>query len=276
MKTETVLKPFSFERAALLLRNRILDDLPTVTVAVGVLIAMNVLSLVFGSAPFMNTAGATTAWPAVVAIGGILLGSRAFERMQDGRSGPDWLLLPASSTEKYLTALFAYIVAYPIFAVPLAWGLSAAFAFFGTLLGTGGGHIWNPIGPTAVSGAVGYLAFSVFAIAGSARFRKFAIGKTIATIAVWGILLAFLFGSSLYILAPELRPFTYFNLGVKIDSVGNPAGASGFKVNNLVLSQAKQDALLFIFESSRWISVAFAAIYGFAIVKEKEARDEVQ
>lgn len=276
MKTETVLKRFSSERAVLLLRNRLLDDLPAVAITTGVLAAINVLSLLSGDAPVLNTTGAATAWPVIVALGGVLLASRAFERMQDGRSGPDWLLLPASSTEKYLSALITYIVIYPIFAVLAAWGLSAAFAFIGELVGTGGGRVWNPLGPTAAHGAVGYLSFAIFALAGSARFRKFAIGKTAATTAVWSILLAFLLGSILYLISPDLRPFTKFSLGISIDSGGNPAGGSGFKVNNLVLSQAKQDALHLIFEFLRWISVAFAAIYGFALVREKEARDEVQ
>ncbi len=273
MKTETALKRFSFERAALLLRNRALDDLPAVAVAAGVLVALNVLSLVSGSAPFMNEAGPGTAWPAAVFLGGILLAGRAFERMQDGRSGPDWLLLPATSEEKYLSALVMYLVVYPVAAMLAAWSISAGSAFLGNLVGVGGGKVWMPFRDLAWSGVSAYLSCAVIAIAGSARFRKFAIGKTAGVAFAWLAVLALGFGLALTLLTSDWRTLFKFDHDVSI-KIGD--GPSGMTINGIALPPDKESALRLVTDLFRWVSVAFAAAYGFALVTEKEARDEVQ
>jgi hypothetical protein len=273
MKTEIALKRFSFERAALLLRNRTLDDLPAVAVAAGVLVALNVLSLVSGSAPFMNAAGPGTAWPAAVFIGGILLAGRAFERMQDGRSGPDWLLLPATSEEKYLSALGMYLAVYPVAASLAAWSISAGSAFLGNLFGVGGGKVWMPLRDIGWTGVSAYLSCAIVAIAGSARFRKFAIGKTAGVAFAWLAVLALGFGLTLTLVTSEWKSIVNFGSKMQLNINDGPAGMT---INGVALPPATESTLRLVMDLFRWISVAFAAIYGFALVKEKEARDEVQ
>lgn len=271
MKSETMQKRFSFERAALLLRNRALDDLPTVLVAVGVIVALNLLAIVLGHAPFLNDiSGHGTTWSLIVPLGGILLASIAFTRMHDGRSGPEWLLLPASSAEKYLSATATYLVVYPIVASVLAVVLSAVLALAGNLAGTGGGKIWNPIDAISLDGLASYLSIILVVLAGSARFRKLALGKTAAIAAGWTLCLTALFILALTLLSPDLRP-SLFNMNKEFGS------DNGFNFTmNMALSPAKESALQLIAEVLRWASVLFAASYGFALVTEKEARDEVQ
>ncbi len=276
MKADTVLKPFSFERTLLLLRNRVLDDLPALAVAAGALVAINLLALVTGNEPILNTGGRSTAWPVIVAIGGVLLAGRAFERMQDGRSGPDWLLLPATSGEKYLSAMAMYLAVYPIVATLAAWGLSAILAFLGNLVGTGGGRVWNPPADLSLDAVSGYLSFAVIAIAGSARFRKFAIGKTAATGMAWIVVLTLVFGLVLTWLSPELRPFLKVGGNSAVRVVDGPLGGTVVYVNDIPLPEAKANAFRLLMDLFHWVTVAFAAAYGFALVREKEARDEVQ
>jgi len=250
-----------------------LDDLPTVAVAVGVIVALNLLSIVLGHAPFLNeTSGHGTTWSLIVPLGGILLASIAFTRMHDGRSGPEWLLLPASSAEKYLSAATAYLVVYPVVASVLAVALSAALALAGNLAGTGGGRIWNPLDSISLDGFVSYLSFVLVVFAGSARFRKLALGKTAAIAAGWTLCLTALFILALTLISPELRP-SLLNMNKEFGS----ASSAGFDFTlNMALSPAKESALQLIAEVLRWVSVLFAASYGFALVTEKEARDEVQ
>jgi hypothetical protein len=273
MKTETTLKRFSFERAAILLRNRLLDDAPAIAVAAGAIIALNLLAIVFDNAPFLNkNFGPSTGWPAIVAIGGVLLAAKAFDRMHDGRSGPEWLLLPASSAEKYLSAATTYLVVYPIIASILATGLSAGLALVGELARTGGGTIWNPLATISLESTLAYFTFILFALAGTARFRKLALGKTAAIAAGWTLVMGAIFMFGIALVMPELRPFI-----LNMDAEMGPARGPGLNFNlNAAISPEKGDALHVLAEVMRWISVVFAAGYGFTLVSEKEARDEVQ
>ncbi len=273
MKPETTLKRFSFERAALLLRNRILDDLPAVAVAGGVLVALNVLSMVSGSAPLMNKASPGTGWPAAVFIGGILLAGRAFERMQNGRSGPDWLLLPATAEEKYLSALVMYLAVYPVAASLAAGFFSAGGAFLWSLVGIGGGKVWMPLRDLHWSDVSNYLSSVVIAIAGSARFRKFAIGKTAGVAFAWFAVMMLGFGIGPVLFSPEWNSFLQLSSNMELNFNN---GLSGTKINGIAFPAAKVRAYAFVMVAFYWVSVAFAAIYGFLLVKEKEARDEVQ
>ena len=179
---------FSVGRIALLMRNRLYDDLPAMAITAGGIVAVNILTIIAGATPFFNNAlGRGSLWSLAIALGGILLAGNAFGKMHDGRSGPDWVLLPASSEEKYLSALIAYLPVYLVAAALTATALSAALAGIGILVGTGGGIIWNPLSPRLLEGVEIYLSFSLVALVGSARFRKFALGKTAAVLFAAGI-----------------------------------------------------------------------------------------
>jgi hypothetical protein len=169
-----------------------------------------------------------------------------------------------------------YLVVYPIAATLTAWLLSAILALIGNLAGTGGGNVWNPFAMFTPDVIRTYVSFAVIAIAGSARFRKFAIGKTAGTGIAWIVVLTLSFGLLLTWLSPELRPFMKFGNQDSIRITPGPVGNTTVYINDIPLPQAKADVFRFIMDTFHWMTVAFAAIYGFALVREKEARDEVQ
>ncbi len=258
--------PFSAGRVAALMRNRLFDDAPAAGVTAGAIAALNLIALIFGAVPFFNAASARGGpWTLAVVLGGLLLSGNAFSKMHDGRSGPDWVLLPASAAEKYLSALIVYLFIYPLAASGAAMLLSAALLGLGELFGTGGGVLWNPLQAGLLKGAEAYLSVGIVAAAGSARFRKFALGKTAAVLFAAGV------ASSLLLL---------FAL-VATTEEGRQAFASGafrgVRVHiDMDMAPWKEQVMETMATIFRRISVLFALFYGYALLREKESKDEVQ
>lgn len=252
---------FSPRRFLLLVRNRLYDDAPAFAVAAVAVFALRLLLLLLRAGPG-GAALALGAWPFLIAAGGILLAGRAFERMHDGRAASDWLLLPASSAEKYLSAHAVYLLLYPIAATAAAVGLSALLSIADMLLNAGGFVVWNPITAFSLRGFAAYLSCAVFAAAGSARFRKLSLLKT-AAVAVGASALMGIVGLALLALFTEEGRVVFASRQhLRFSSFGLPAW--------------KEGALEWMRRAMWAASFAFAALYGYFRVAEKEAADEVQ
>jgi len=206
--------------------------------------------------------GSSGGWLFLIAIGGILLAGRAFERMHDGRGASDWLLLPASSEEKYLSAFGVYLVAYPAAAIAAAVIVSLALSLIGFLLGSGSGGVWNPVRAVGLKDAGSYALFVAFALAGSARFRKITLVKTAAVSIGWMVFLGFTGMALLALFTEEGRAIF--------------ASRGHFSQMNFNLPEAKSAALEILGTAMKIGSFAFAVLYGYFRVAEKEAVDEVQ
>jgi hypothetical protein len=247
---------FSAERFVLLLRNRLLDDAPAFAVASAAVFGFKLLALVVGHAP------PSDGWPLLIGIGGVLLAGRAFERMHDGRGASDWLLLPASPLEKYAAAFAAYLAVYPVVAVAAAALLSALLSVAALLLGSGGAGLWNPLAAKARHGWESYFLLAVFALAGSARFRKIPLVKTAAVGIAWMVLLGALGMGLLFFLNGHGRPIFV------------PHGR--FPMRGIDLPPEKAAVLEYLSTGTRAAAFVLAAAYGYFRVAEKEAVDEVQ
>lgn len=161
MNDTTVRTPFSPERVALLARNRLLEDLSPFLIALGALAGLNVLSILLGGAAFLNHPSrhsGESGWAFLIWLGGVLLAGRAFSQMHNGRGGSDWILLPATSFEKYAAAFVSYVVVYPLAAALAASGLSAILEGLAALLKASPGVVFNPLAGLDEGSVFGYLS----------------------------------------------------------------------------------------------------------------------
>ena len=125
-------------------------------------------------------------------IGGFLTASGAFKEMHTGSMVHDWLMLPASSEEKFLSRLLLSTFGYWIF-ISIVYISGVLFGdLLLLLLARGGNALFNPLGARFLGGFFHYLPHylilqSIF-IAGGAVFRKHQFLKTILFLSLAGIL----------------------------------------------------------------------------------------
>jgi len=264
MTKATLSTPFSVTRVALLCRNRALEDLPALAIGGGVLIGLNFLTLLFAGRAAMNTDGQS--WTFAIMLAGFILASAAFRGMHDGRGGTDWILLPASSAEKYVAALFSYLVIYPIAASLSAMALSAILSLIELAVGGPGGKIWNPITAISLRGWANYAITALVLAVGSATFRKRALIKTIGAIVAYSLVAAGVFFLVIFIVR-DLRGLPSFSFA---------ASHGGFSLDGDFAWKAPPVASV-LFDIARYAILPIAALaYGYFRVTEKEALDEVQ
>lgn len=270
MNTTTLKRKFSIERTALLIRNRALEDLPAVLIGIGLLLGINLLSIIATRRAMFND-GSGQVWGFFLLGSGLLFSSYAFRGMHDGKAGLDWVLLPATSLEKYLAALIEYVILYPLVGAAVTLGLSALLSLFETVAGGSGGRIWMPEFKDALRAWGEYAIVALWFLAGSAAFRRRSLLKSS------GILM-------LYILLMASALFLFIQLPMQYapNRIGY-GGAFSFSfdgVNSYIsrpLPESAQSALNIIFDVMRYAIVPiFSVGYGYLRVAEKEVRDEVQ
>lgn len=263
MNAHTPETRFSFERFALLVRNRLYDDAPAFATASAAVFALSLLFSVLRSrSSFDGPMGSSAAWPFLIVVGGVLLAGRAFERMHNGAGGTEWLLLPASTEEKYLAAVASYFVVYPVAATLAAVVVSALLSLIGLALGSVAFAVWNPFAAFNWRSAAAYPLIVSFALAGSARFRKLALVKTAALSFSWIVFLGFLGMALLFLFVSESR--------------GHFGPRGRFFASGIDLPAWKTAALETVSVALRVVSFVGALLYGYFRVAEKEAVDEVQ
>ena len=247
-----------------LFRDRLLEDGPTAGVGAAVVLALNLLSLLFFKRATFN-AGSGQAWGAAIGLGGYLLAASAFKRMHDGKAGTEWILLPAEPVEKYLAALLEYALALPLLLGAAATGLSALLALAERASGGPGSFAWTPAAAGGL-GAWGRYAVGVcLFLAGSASFRKNAFLKTVGLIAAFGLAAMLVAGGGAWLLG---RGSGHLSFG---------AANGTISIDGESLSEAARRAIELLFELSAYVlAPAFSILFGWAKVAEKEARDEVQ
>jgi hypothetical protein len=265
MTKQTLRKTFSLERTALLARNRALEDFPALAIGTGIVLGLNLLSLVIGGKAAMNNSDGQS-WTFVISLAGILLASSAFRGMHDGRAGTDWILLPATGLEKYAAAIVSYLVILPIAASIVAVALSALLSLIGLILVGTGGQIWNPLAEFGLKGWIDYATACLVLAAGSAAFRKRALIKTFGTVVL------FLLAASAILIV--LMYFVRRAAGLPVPDISFLRGSFNIDGDFSFDTPASVDAILGVI---RYALIPVAALFfGYFRVAEKEARDEVQ
>ncbi|HWP68723.1 MAG TPA: hypothetical protein VN437_05425 [Rectinemataceae bacterium] len=265
MTKETLRKPFSLARVALLMKNRALEDFPGVAIGAGILAGINILTIIIGGRAVVNDSGGQL-WTMFISLTGLLLAGSAFKGMHDGRSGTDWILLPATDLEKYAAALVTYLIVFPLASAVAMTGLSAFVSLVELVAGGPGGRIWNPLHSAVLSGWIDYATGTLILAAGSATFRKRALIKTI------GVTIAYVLVASGILLAAVY--FVRKAGGLPMPDFVNNNGDLRIAGDLSIKTPPAIDTIMGI---ARYALVPiFALLYGYFRVAEKEARDEVQ
>lgn len=267
MNRDTLSSRFSAGRVMLLARNRAYDDAPGLGIGLAIVAGLNLLSILIADRAFMNSEG-DPSYAGLIIISGLILSSQAFKGMH-GRTGADWILLPATPLEKYAAAFVSYLVVFPLVAAAAATGLSFVLALVERAAGGPGTGIWHPISLAALRSYGEYAVVAVAFLAGSAAFRKRAFLKT-AGLSVAFVLLCSLvvyLGLSLVHEATGSRGFSVsYDSGSLTVLGGDGPGALSVERKLRVLVDVVRLALV----------PAFSIAFGYLRVAEKEARDEVQ
>jgi hypothetical protein len=263
----TLERRFSVERVYLLLRNRIYDEAPVVGVGAALVLGVNALSLVFGKTAFYNSPGRgwAGAWVLTLVVAGLLIAGNALKAMHDGRSEADWLLLPATPAEKYAAALADSVLVFPLGGAALSIALSGILALVEALIGGPGNPAWLP-GLDALKAWGGYAVGATVFIAGSATFRKTAFLKTAGIAIAFSILWSLAMALMIMLFVPGAWGGGF--------SIRNGAFSAG---DDSVISARAIDAMRAVMNVVLYAGAsAFAILFGYAKVAEKEAKDEVQ
>ncbi|MCE5256874.1 MAG: hypothetical protein LLF89_08535 [Spirochaetaceae bacterium] len=267
MNTTTLKRKFSIERTAILIRNRAFEDLPGILIGAGLLLGINLLSIVAAKRAVFND-GSGQAWTFFLLGAGILFSSYAFKGMHDGKSGLDWILLPATPLEKYLAALIEYIILYPLVGAALTLGLSALLSLFESMAGGRGGRIWMPGFSDALRAWGEYAVVALWFLAGSATFRRKSFLKSA------GVLMAYMLVMMIGFFLVLASRRSSAN-GVVLNEMFYMNGRNGFIGGSF--PEAVQSALGTVVDVLRYaVLPVFSLGYGYLRVVEKEVRDEVQ
>ncbi len=134
-------------------------------------------------------------YPTILFIGGFAVASGSFKAMHSINGVHDWLMLPASQEEKFLSRLLISSLGYWLLTTLVYFLASVAGAILSQLLfGDGLGNIFNPFSRSVIRMLPHYLILQSLFFAGGAVYRKHQLLKTVMTIAagfiLYGILAA--------------------------------------------------------------------------------------
>jgi hypothetical protein len=260
---------FSPGRIALLTRNLAASELPMAVITLGIVVGLNLVTLILGGeAPInngMSPGGSAPLWGVGITLVGLYYASRAFKGMH-GRYGTEWLLLPATSAEKYLAALTWLFVVWPVGSAAAASAASTLLWGIQSLKGDVAGLPWHPFQRGYLEALLSYWSVAPVLIAGSAVFRKNALVKTLgvgAAAAVALVLVSAPFMTRLFRESGLAGDLSFMN--GRWLAEGNPRLESAARLTQL-LTDIWRYAIL----------PCFALVYAYFRVAEKEAADEVQ
>jgi hypothetical protein len=258
---------FSLSRIALLLRNRFIDEASVLGIGASVVVALNLLGILLSRRAFFNAQGMIGGlWIPTIAIAGILLASQAFKGMHDGKSGTDWILLPATPLEKYCAAFIDLVLAFPLAAGLGGAALSTLLGLLERAAGGAGAGAWSPFGLEALRAWADYAAAATIFLAGSAAFRKASFIKTVGMVTAYCLVLGLL----VMLAFPPI-------LGGGSAQISLLGGEDMFRFAGRELSAGAQSFMKVLSSVARYaIFPAFAVLFGAAKIAEKESRDEVQ
>lgn len=268
-------RPFSLERVALLMRCRFFEEAPAVGIGAAIILGLNLLGLVIAKSAIFNHMGTWhgggaavdgSPWGGVLFLGGVVLASAAFKAFHEAR-GTDYILLPATSEEKYASAFLEVVVAFPLAGAAVASLMSALLALIEGALGGTGGSVWLPWGLEILKDWGRYAAVATVFLAGSATFGKTAWLKTIGVALAYFAVMCTAAVVVIWAFSPE-----GWERGRTVSSLGWSFSLGGRALSERATRtvQAVADMLSF------GVVPAFALFFGAAKVAEKEGRDAVQ
>lgn len=192
---------------------------------------------------------------AAFGIGGVVLTSKIFNEMSDSNSGYQFISLPASNLEKYLSAWIVSYLLYTILAISAmvigGWVLTSLSLFDIKVIGRSfqGRDLWEL--------ASAYLFANALFLFGAATFKSHALVKTVLSFGAV-ILGFFLLGLGVFGVM-YLLGVAPGDSGVKFHGTGYNIRIESFLEENLALEVL-----------SKVIPFAFFHIVGYFKIKERE------
>jgi hypothetical protein len=264
---------FSLERLGRLIGNRFLHDIVPLGIGAAVILGLNLLVLFFAphQAFFNHTGGVL--WNFAVVGACALAAGNAFHEMQSGKSGTEWLLLPATMLEKYLAAIIGLVLAIPAAAMLAATGLSALLAGIQGLAGGSGGEIWTPFSWNQPAFWGNFLVCNLILVTGSAVFRKQALIKTIGVTTAFSLVVAALVCGIAYLI---LR-LDQVDGSMSFLGTNGEGEFSTFRIEGRDVPQWIGHVLAWFWGLWWFAATPVAALaFGYFRLREKEAKDAVQ
>lgn len=176
---------FSMVRFSLLVKNSVMQgyrSLLTISAAIALLIIFTGLIFSQLSGDFYN------AWFTLLLFGwGILLSSRAFKPLHDKTCNEAYLLIPASSLEKVLSALLITTLGFILFVLTFISLVSLVVSLLQVVLGQSASAVFNPLSEGVWRFIGIYISIQAFYFLGAVWFRSFHIAKTILSLGVISI-----------------------------------------------------------------------------------------
>jgi hypothetical protein len=273
VNAQSLERAFSFERLALLARNRLYEEAPVVGIGAAIVFGINLIGIATaGRAPFnhignwqVNGAAAqASAWTWTIVAAGLILAGMALKGVH-GKTGTDWILLPATPLEKYGAALLDCVFLFPVAAAVGGGLMSGLLSLAERLAGGSGGSVWLPWGLATLEAWGKYAIAAAVLLAGSATFRKSALLKTLGVAIAYCMLVSLLLSLGLW------------SFGDRGADAGFTFGNGFYRASGLGLSpRAGKVVEIILGAGSYALLPAFAVLFGAAKVAEKEGRDEVQ
>lgn len=243
--------------------HRLTDAARPLGLALAVVAGLNLATLLlFRQAVFQGHRAEV--WTLFVVIASLISAAGAFRPMHQGRSATDWLLWPATALEKYAAAVAESVVAVPLLLSAAALVTSALLAGAEVLVVGRTSGVWLPWAGFSLGEFGGLLVFLLVLVTGSAAFRRHALWKTGLVLVGGATVFAFL---SLLILGFGTGTWSWHREGGHYRWAGD-----------LDVPAARVKPVLDVLASVWYFGVVpvFCLGYGWAKVREKEARDEVQ
>ncbi len=180
---------FDPKRLWLLIRREEILNLRSVVTAIltisGITVVIMLLSMIDSNSRGVHEG----LYPTILFIGGFAVAAGSFKGMHSRTMVLDWLMLPASMEEKFLSRLLVISLGYWFLTTLVYFLASVAGAVLSQLLfGDGITNIFNPLSAEVFRMLPHYIILQSVFFAGGAVYRKHQLLKTIMTIAAGFIL----------------------------------------------------------------------------------------
>lgn len=203
-------------------------------------------------------------------LGGAIISSIAFTDSMYGKTTQhDWLMLPATATERLSVKLMISILIYPLLITLYIFLSSVVIEGFNLLFFRVHSPIFNPLSKVYFQMLLHNIILQSIFLMGSTYFRKSAFIKTVLSIGVFATVIGFITSGIGYLLFKDV-----FHM---VDSV-----ETEFMIDNFVMRYGTQEAMLdfrffeYVGKVIYWILLSpFCWLVSYFRIREVQAYDTV-
>jgi hypothetical protein len=181
---------FRLERFALLFRRDLAANYRTLLIAAAAVAALVLVSSLLGGWQHGQGNSHPVLYLQVLFIGGYLVSSRAFREIHHPHKAYTYVLLPASSLEKFAERLLATSLVYVLGTLAAYLAVAGLSELLNRLLFGFSQPLFNPFGREMLLALAAYMITQSLFVLGSVWFRKTVFLKTLLVLFLLGIVTA--------------------------------------------------------------------------------------